>query len=114
VAFPVYSRFLAGANAVPAGVALPLGGPTEGFVWVIRHVACYNALARYVGLHGVQIVDAGANIIFAVGNADAVGNRWYGRTMHQTIEFGDGMTATSSDSGWILRISGFQLTGSTS
>lgn len=107
---PVYSTLLGEANAVPnTGGPFELGAVPAGFVWVVRSVVAFNLQAWPLGLGGLQLLDNLGAVLWAVGKPEARSQKLYSSTVHQTMTTFDRLSAVTPDTGWTIRVSGFQL-----
>jgi hypothetical protein len=110
VATPVYSTLLADVNGVNISAWQTIGTVPLGFRWVVRSVVAFNPSRWFQGLWGLQLADSLFTQIWAVGMPVARGSRLFTAQVHQTMDPGDLLQSFTKDSGWNIRVSGFQLT----
>lgn len=109
MANPVYSIAQASTGLLASGTT-DLGGPPDGFVWVIRDMRMTNLDVGLVYKNGFRVYDSNLTSLWTIQEPFAMAGptfEWHG---HQVIEGDQTISVTTGETGWELRISGYQLT----
>ena len=110
MATPVYSRLLGSVVNATVGGFHSLGGPSAGYVWVVRDIRCWNNGVWPQALGSILVTDGQGIPIFARAFPLLEASHQYGGLFHQCIEPGDVIQYKVDAAQWAIRVSGFQLT----
>lgn len=109
MALSVYTHLLGSNPALPFG-ATTLGTVPSGFVWVVRDVTFFNSRGSAYGFAGVRLIDGTGACIAGVGPDQARGGVPIQVETRQLLVAGDILQAIALETGWSVRVTGYQLT----
>lgn len=102
---PVYSVDI--FSGVVSGEVI-VGPPPSGFIWIVRDIDCRGVFASpWTAQTGFEISDAIGTMIFQA--TQCVSQKTYSWRGRQVLEAEDFLRLIGLDSGWSMRISGYQL-----
>ena len=104
----VYSLLLARLFSAPSGVSA-LGTPPTGTKWVVKDIVATWSGGECASRGGFRFHDDDQVDIFTVEGPLAMTSYSFHWTGSQVIEYGQSLTLTTGESGWSVRVSGYQL-----
>lgn len=105
----VYSIVMAATDLLPTGVT-ELGGPPDGYVWVIRDMRAVNLDTPLLYKNGFRVYSGASSTLWSLPEPFAYSGatfEWHG---HQVLGADDTLSVATGETDWQLRVSGYQLT----
>lgn len=109
MARPVYSQLLWEESIFGPGAGHSVTVPA-GYVWVVRDIVMWNDYDWGYGLNGLVMLDSAGGPLMCISRPFAYGQQLYHQEMRQVLETGDQIFASTGDSDWNFRVSGYALT----
>jgi hypothetical protein len=113
MARPAYSSLFGSYGPTGAGELIEVGGPAEGYLWVVRDIVAvsppYALYADTGPLDGLSVFDSNG-VYIAAWLRPWLQNTWpYHWEGRQVIPYGMVIYVQPLDNGWSCRISGYTL-----